>query len=134
MSSKIMLHGFPVKEGDRVWSLTHGWGAVKQVLYDSTTFPIIVALDSGGIETFTVDGFYLDTHKNPTLFWNEVVLEIPAKPCPPVYEYKILFVRSDGEHDMTTYYYTSFEEYQKQNGCGATLLSLYEPSKRVRKP
>jgi hypothetical protein len=62
---------------DRVWSMHHGWGVVTHV----SDPKILVRFDHlkwNGI--FTICGKYCTKDLNPTLFWNEVKIDIPQKP------------------------------------------------------
>ena len=70
------------KVGDRVWSLTEGWGTVRNRLSPYTHYPLAVMFDNGAYRTYTLWGrLYIDD-LNPTLFWDEVKIEAPEKPLP----------------------------------------------------
>ena len=70
------------KVGDRVWSLTEGWGVVKARYAPHTTYPLNVEFENGSNRSYTLWGLLLFTDLNPTLYWNEVKFEIPEKPLP----------------------------------------------------
>ena len=70
------------KAGDRVWSLTEGWGTVRNRYAPHTTYPLNVEFENGSIRTYTLWGLPLFTDLNPTLFWDEVKIEAPEKPLP----------------------------------------------------
>ena len=70
------------KEGDRVWSLTEGWGTITARYAPHTTYPLNVEFENGSIRTYTLWGLLLFTDLNPTLFWDEVKLVLPEKPHP----------------------------------------------------
>ena len=72
---QVTLHGHPIKVGDRVWHLLYGWSTVKAIRH-GIEYPIVVS----GIGTFMSDGRGLCTHRNPTLFWNEINIDPPPPP------------------------------------------------------
>ena len=55
------------KVGDRVWSF-YGWGDVKEIGSKASGYPVRVAFDSGRLESYTLNGFWHNGHKNPSLF------------------------------------------------------------------
>lgn len=60
---------------DRVWSYLHGWGEIINVIIDEgIPYPVQVEFEDCGTEDFTLDGRLLSDDKNPTLFWEEMVL------------------------------------------------------------
>jgi hypothetical protein len=67
--------------GDRVWSITKGWGEITKILKHSS-FPIHVKYDSTGYDTFTFDGYLIEAYIMRSLFWDEVKIEAPKKPMP----------------------------------------------------
>lgn len=135
MSKELTLHGFPIKLGDRVWSFASGWGTVTAFNPVFADYKLRVKHDNEIVRTYTTDGKEFLHDKGAILHWNEVVFEFPAKPCPPVFEYKILYKNNVGEHNLTSKFYTSLDEYLEYNGrCLGELIELFEPSKRVRQP
>ena len=70
------------KAGDKVWSLTHGWGVVTARLEPHTPYPLAVEYEDRSYRTYTLWGLLHFTDLNPTLFWDEVKVEIPEKPMP----------------------------------------------------
>lgn len=65
------------KVGDRVWSLTEGWGTITARLTTYSTYPLSVEFENGAYRTYTLWGLLLFTDLNPTLFWDEVKIEAP---------------------------------------------------------
>jgi hypothetical protein len=63
--------------GDRVWSIRHGWGTVTY-LSDHKIFVKFKDLNWDCV--FTICGKYDDEDLYPTLFWDEVKIDIPLKP------------------------------------------------------
>lgn len=63
------------KIGDRVWSILHGWGVIKDVIVDDSdenTYPLEVAFDhKGSNRSYTYDGKHYNHEVSPTLFWQE---------------------------------------------------------------
>ena len=70
------------KVGDRVWSLTEGWGTVTARFRSYTEYPLTVEFENGEHKTYTLWGRFRIKDKNPTLFWDEVKIETPVKPLP----------------------------------------------------
>ena len=69
------------KVGDRVWSLTDGWGVVIR-LAPRYKYSLLVRFENGADRSYTLWGRYQVSDHSPTLFWDEVKLEIPEKPLP----------------------------------------------------
>lgn len=67
------------KVGDRAWSFEYGWGTITHVFYENE-YPIIFKSDTNKICNFRVDGKRDINDINPSLFWNEIKIEIPEKP------------------------------------------------------
>lgn len=67
------------KIGDRVWSITSGWGEVRGVDF-SEDYSICVYFAGVEFKTYTVEGFYDVDNLNQSLFWDEVVIDAPLKP------------------------------------------------------
>ena len=70
------------KEGDRVWSLTEGWGTIIDHFLSRTEYPLTVEFENGELKTYTLWGRFRVKDLNPTLFWDEVKFEVPEKPLP----------------------------------------------------
>lgn len=88
------------KIGDRVWSLTKGWGEIIRIDYDSV-YPLSVKYDSGGIVTFTFGGYLFIDGAIQSLFWDEVVIEAPAKPLPDLQvDAKVVVWNHGQKHNM----------------------------------
>ena len=73
----MKLHGREIKVGDRVWSIRWGWKEVNKLYDDDRTYPILV-----GQQSYNPVGFYDETDRFPTLFWNELTFN-PADIEPP---------------------------------------------------
>ena len=67
--------------GDRVWSITKGWGEINRIDKRSE-YPLYVKYDSTGYDTFTFGGYLLASYVMRSLFWDEVKIEAPHKPAP----------------------------------------------------
>jgi hypothetical protein len=68
------------KEGDRVWSMRHGWGTIRHI-EERDRHGIVVVFDhlnKKGI--FTVCGKDYIEDLYPTLFWDKVLFTVPQKP------------------------------------------------------
>lgn len=65
--------------GDRVWCMVAGWGEV-QAIDSSRDYPIAVCFKGDDIQTYTVGGFFAKDDIRQTLFWDEIVFEVPVKP------------------------------------------------------
>lgn len=132
----MKLHGEEIVVGDRVWSVRNGWGVVKRFLV-SNDYPIEVEFErSRTWGTYTSCGRLFMTDAMPELFWDEVSFVIPKKPAPPVYEYRVLFERNDGDgccYGVGYSYFTSLEEYNStKTDSPIKGIYLIEESKRIR--
>ena len=67
------------KVGDKVWSIDSGWGEIR-ARYGSVTYPLGVYFSNGEYRTYTLGGLYTEYDKTQSLFWDEIVNEVPAKP------------------------------------------------------
>lgn len=65
------------KVGDRVWSLTEGWGAISKRFPPYTHYRLEVEFENSGHRTYTLCGRYHTSDLNPTLFWDEVQFDAP---------------------------------------------------------
>ena len=70
------------KVGDRVWSLTEGWGVIRNHYAPHTAYPLAVEFENWAYRTYMLCGPYQVKDLNPTLFWDEVKFETPEKPKP----------------------------------------------------
>lgn len=69
------------KVGDRVWCMRTGWGEIREISW-TANYPIYVCFPSGEFATYTSGGLHDECDVSQTLFWDEVVIEAPAKPMP----------------------------------------------------
>jgi len=77
------------RKGDKVWSFTHGWGIVQrdfnktfnqmEVLFDPYVEPFTGKMCSG-TRTFNDEGVHIPYEQRRTLFWDEIVFELPDNP------------------------------------------------------
>jgi hypothetical protein len=63
--------------GDRVWSMRHGWGTI-QTINDHNIFVKFANQNFNCI--YTICGKFSPEDLNPSLFWDEVKIDIPRKP------------------------------------------------------
>ena len=70
-----------VRIGDKVWCYLYGWGRVVGIGNDSD-YPIEVEFIDKykHIDIYTYEGKIAKMHDRPTLFWDEVKIEIPKRP------------------------------------------------------
>ena len=67
-----------IKVGDRVWDFVYGWGEVIDIEKDSVYYPLVVEFKAfTGI--FNYKGIKID-FTNQTLFWSEILFELPKRP------------------------------------------------------
>jgi hypothetical protein len=68
------------KVGDKVYSTVLGWGEIKRIK-PRDTYPIHVSFTStnGEVEIFTYKGYFYEHVPIQSLFWNEIVFEVPVK-------------------------------------------------------
>lgn len=99
--------------GDRVWSLTLGWGTIAHTLYEDEQFyPIMVELDSGERESFTKEGLLYTHHIHQTLFWDEVEIKAPTKPLPKLNKDDCVEVWNANTVDPTITYKRHFSHFE----------------------
>lgn len=69
------------KKGDRVWSISYGWGTILDIEHknDKLSKPVLVKFDCGKYKEYTLEGKEETYSINPTIFWNEIKIEIPNK-------------------------------------------------------
>lgn len=86
------------KVGDRVWSLTEGWGTVRNRFRNYTEYPLTVEFENGEYKSYTLWGRFRTKDLSPTLFWDEVMIETPEKPLPQLeVDAKVLVWDQDGK-------------------------------------
>jgi hypothetical protein len=66
------------KVGDRVWSITDGWGTIYNIDTDSE-WPVKVKFENVK-DSFDYDGKEHKHECNPTLFWDEITIVPPPRP------------------------------------------------------
>jgi hypothetical protein len=66
--------------GDKVYSTTLGWGVIEYIK-PRDNYPIHVSFPSinGEVVIFTYEGYFYDHVPIQSLFWGEVVFEVPVK-------------------------------------------------------
>lgn len=121
-SDKPHLHG--IKPGDRVWSVTHGWGTVS-LSQSNQRYPIRVRFDAGTVRRFTRCGRLLRSDTNPTIYWDEIQFEAPERPRPKLSRLAVdtpILVRDSG--DDKNWYPRHFHSFDRDgrirawvNGC-----------------
>ena len=99
------------KVGDRVWSITKGWGEIFRIDKRSE-YPLYVKYDSTGYDTFTFGGYLLESYVMRSLFWDEVVIDAPAKPMPVLQVDAKVLVWEDGSR---TKYCRHFSHFKNNN-------------------
>ena len=80
MSKKVTFTD--AKAGDRVWSITEGWGVIRERREPLYQYPLTVDFENGSYRAYTLWGRLYISDLNPTLFWDEVKTETPEKPLP----------------------------------------------------
>ena len=97
------------KVGDRVWSVNKGWGVVEDIT-NSWAFPIRVSYPEDITELYTEDGLIYLNDLHPTLFWDEIVFEVPKKPLPKLeVDTKVLVWDVDKPKNKLVRYFCSFD-------------------------
>ena len=97
------------KVGDRVWSLTEGWGVIINRYAPHTTYPLNVEFKGGCRRIYTLWGLLHINDLNPTLFWDEVKVEIPEKPLPQLEVDTKVWVWSGKEGNKIKRHFSHFE-------------------------
>ena len=86
------------KVGDRVWSITGGWGVIKNRYEDYRQYRLNVEFEDGSCRLYTLWGLYDVKDLNPTLFWNEIQFGIPEAPLPQLeVDAKVIVWDQDGK-------------------------------------
>ena len=99
------------KVGDKVWESRKGWGVVNEVGY-SSDYPLLVDF-ADDCESYTLDGYYYKDDVNPSLFWDEIVIEAPPKPITDLPVDTKVLVWLDGSRDKYRRHFSHFEN----GGC-----------------
>ena len=71
------------KIGDRVWSISFGWGKIEKVniSFRDENIGVKFEIDKNhGLWFYYNDGRYMKDDLNPTLFWDEVSIIAPERP------------------------------------------------------
>ena len=102
------------KIGDKVWEIELGWGEIVNII-KSSTYPLMVKFNiNGSIMTFDLSGKYTKIAINPTLFWDEINVEIPKKPKPEFWKpengEEAYYISIKGEVVESTYWYMDTED------------------------
>src|SRR5678815_4257450 len=64
------------KVGDRVWSITNGWGVVKERRSPHYQYPLNIEFEGGSCRLYTLWGRLHIEDQNPTLFWDLSLIHI----------------------------------------------------------
>ena len=114
-----------VKVGDKVWSFSNGWGVVERT-GESSIYTLRVRYNEVYTVLYTEDGKMYNSDMYPTLFWDEVVFEVPIKPLPKLeVDTKVVVWNRDSPSVKYKRYFSHFDE----KGClnvfsnGATSFS-----------
>lgn len=110
------------KIGDRVWSIPKGWGKIINIAH-SSSYPLIVSHDSGGFDTFTIDGYFCSNSAMRSLFWDEVKIEAPHKPLPDLPVDTKVLVWSDPSKKHRRHFSHFRDGYINTFDAGATSFS-----------
>lgn len=102
-----------VKVGDKVYSVIVGWGEVERVFYDST-YPITVRFDlpcgDRIVGSYTLEGYASTNYIFPSLFWDEVVFDIPKKPEYKFKQDEAVICSDFGDGDTFIRYFAYYEK------------------------
>lgn len=136
--STTYLHGHPIEVGDKVWSISHGWGVVVDTNL-TRDYPFHVRFnDLSGtphLRSFDATGKEHSWNPYPTLLWEPIKYTVPSKPCPPVMEYKALKLdRRNDVFSVSDGWYSTIEEARGSIYGAYTVVQLIEQSRRVRIP
>lgn len=135
--SEVTLHGYPVKVGDRVWSIFEGFTEISKIDVGST-YKFLA-----GQFYFTSYGKYQDD-EFPSLFWQPIdpsaIEAAKVKPKPVEYEWQFLYEFK--QNDNTVFNTTGFFKdaqlaYNHLSKCLPGFIKLgvrIEESKREVKP
>ena len=103
MNNKVTFSD--AKVGDRVWSITNGWGVVKDRRTPYYHYPLNVKFEDGSCRLYTLWGRLHIEDQNPTLFWDEFVINAPAKPLPDLeVDTKVLVWNNSKAHAQNAHF------------------------------
>ena len=96
--------------GDKVYHYKYGWTVITQIMKESS-YPIIMDYDF----SFTYEGFADKNDKNPSLFWDEVIITPPSKPLPKLEkDTKVLVWNEKGVYNQFKRYKRYFTEFNTE--------------------
>ena len=114
--SEVMLHGYPVKVGDKVWHFVDGWIEVEKLDNDA-----VLGKDSSWYHVLS-------------LFWQPIdpaaIKAAKVKPKEPVYEWQWIFRHRSGVIHLTSCHYKSKDHAQQAMIALGEVLCAVEESKR----
>lgn len=126
--SEVTLHGYPVKVGDRVWSITDGELIVIGINH-SANYPILTN-DHG---SYTESG-EIHVGELSRIFWQPIapaaIEAAKVKPKPVEYEWQWLYKSESGIWETTTFYKLESEMFKNRSRSRGTCFTRIEESKR----
>lgn len=100
----VTLHGEPIKVGDKVFSLTNGWDIITGIS-DFASYPI-----ETNETVYTIEGKRYKDDLTPTIFWDEITVEIPKRPLPQLEVDTKVLVWNDNPNRKFNSYFSHFDE------------------------
>lgn len=95
-----------VKVGDKVWSFSNGFGVIIHI-NPRLNYSLEVKFEDDTLETFNYSGRRAEKDKYSTLFWDEVVFEVPEKPLPKLeVDAKVIVWDHGQKHNMHFSHFT----------------------------
>lgn len=94
--------------GDKAWCMRSGWGEIRDIR-PSDRYPIYVCFPNDEFKTYTAGGFYDEDDVTRSLFWDEVVIEAPAKPMSVLQVDAKVLVWMDGSQTRYFRHFSHFE-------------------------
>lgn len=99
------------KVGDKVWSLSYGYGKIDE-LRRNCDYEIIVKFEKCRA-SFTKDGKSFKEQLTQSLFWNEVIIVPPEKPLPKIEVDTKVLVWDTSHTEKTKAYFSHFDKHGK---------------------
>lgn len=94
------------KVGDKVWCITTGWTEIKRITPNSI-WPIYTDCR----DKYTFEGKNQPRDLNPSLFWDEIKIEIPKNPLPKLeVDTKVVVWDNNAPHRKFKRHFNHFED------------------------
>ena len=124
----ITLHGYPIKVGDKVFSLeTLKFETVTEIT-PTIAYPITYPIKVGA-RTYTISGKQTTYDDLADIYWQEPdFTTAKIKPKRKVYKRKYLYSNEDCDILLTTLKYEHWKDFANENGNVILMYAIEESS------